>query len=163
MPGKKYDTDYMDSPIERGTPYKMNGHTLPGIKQNPRTKNMFAGEDGPFLKNGIGSKIKEGLGKVKNILSMSEKEKIDVIKLKKGVEAGAKVGGASAFQKDAHVKLIKGNTITGEKKVVKGDDLKKKASTGVSGDFLKTQLKKGYEKLKSMNLGGGKLAKGKNR
>jgi len=178
MPGKKYDTDYMDSPIERGTPYKMNGHTLPGIKQNPRTKNMFAGEDGPFLKNGIGSKIKEGLGKVKNILSMSEKEKIDVIKLKKGVEAGAKVGGASTFQQQEHETIHGkfGKEIKHKRPQAHGE-LRKFIDTGAKegtketmqhiarsgspkiGKRMKDTFKKGYKKLKSMKLGAGKLAR----
>ncbi len=185
MPGKKYDTDYMDSPLEAGAPYKMKGHTLPGIKQNPRTANMFAGENGPFLKNGIGSKIKKGFGKAKDILFMSQKEKMEKAKnpgAKAGEIAAEALGGVGSsfpqktihgkFEKkieykrpQAHMKMEKfidpnvSKLKEGAKAGVKTGGAGGSAKEASAGGFVE-KAKGLYEKFKSMKpFGGGPLAR----
>ena len=97
MPGKKYDTEYMDSPIERGAPYKMTGHTLPGIKQNPRTANMFAGEDGPFLQKKAHVRIVRNGEVIKGATpyeKFKRKVKKVVGKIKKSITEAAQYAGS---------------------------------------------------------------------
>ena len=132
----------MDSPLDAykngaGAPYKMKGHTLPGIKQSKESKTMRAAS-APFQQKTIHGKLTKKIEHKRPQAHGELRSFIDpnISKLKKGVQAGGKVGGA--------------------KKVDKGQI---KRSGGVDySKTIKDTLMKGYKKLKSMKLGGGKFA-----
>ncbi len=120
----------MDSPLDAyknggGTPYKMKGHTLPGIKQNKEAKTMLAAS-APFQQKRIHGKLTK---KIQHKRPQAHGE------LRKFIDTGAKKGTKETTQHIA-----------------------RSGSPGI-GKRMKDTFKEAYKKLKSMKLGGGKLAR----
>ena len=126
----------MDSPLDAykngaGTPYKMKGHTLPGIKQDKKTKTMRAAS-APLQQKTIHGKLEK---KIEHKRPQAHGE------LRGFIDAGTKEGTTEMMQ-------------TG----FGGGKLARSGGPNV-GKTIKDTLMKGYKKLKSMKLGGGKFAR----
>ena len=120
----------MDSPLDAyknggGTPYKMKGHTLPGIKQNKEAKTMLAAS-APFQQKTIHGKLTK---------KIEHKRPQAHMKMQKFIDTGAK-----------------------ESKTESTKYIARTGDPGIS-KRMKDTFKKAYKKLKSMKLGGGKLAR----
>ena len=146
----------MDSPLDAyknggGTPYKMKGHTLPGIKQNKEAKTMLAAS-APFQQKTIHGKLTK---KIEHKRPQAHGE------LRKFIAAGTKEGTTEMMQ--TGLGGAKKGTKKRPKKYKHVENKKRRDILRTGGiDYSKTlkdTFKKAYKKLKSMKLGGGKLAR----